>query len=194
MSAAEPVTPPRTARYSAAQRRTIDAALELFTRHGVSGTSLQMIADAVGVTKASIYYQFKTKDEIVLAVAEADLAGLEAAIDAAEAQTDPAEARDVLLVRLVDLAVDHRHMVGLIQNDPVMVRLLGHHEPFQTLMARLYRVLVGDDPGVDARVPAAMLSAAISGAASHPLVSDLDDDALRANLLGIARRFLPLPD
>ena len=193
MTAAEPLTPPRSSGYSPAQVRTIAAAVDLFTTHGVSGTSLQMIADAVGVTKASIYYQFKTKDEIVLAVAEADLAQLEEAVQAAEAETDPAAARDVLLVRLVDLAVEHRHMVGIIQNDPVMVRLLEEHQPFQLLMERLYRVLVGDHSAVDGRVPAAMLSAAISGAVSHPLVSDLDDDALRANLLGIARRFLHLP-
>jgi AcrR family transcriptional regulator len=193
VTAAEPLTPPRPSPYSPTQLRTIAAAVDLFTSHGVSGTSLQMIADAVGVTKASIYYQFKTKDEIVLAVAEADLAQLEAAVDAAEAETDPAAARDVLLVQLVDLAVSHRHVVGIIQNDPVMVRLLEEHQPFQLLMERLYRVLVGDDPAVDGRVPAAMLSAAISGAVSHPLVSDLDDDALRANLLGIARRFLHIP-
>ena len=31
---------------SAAQARIINAALELFARHGVGGTSLQMIADA----------------------------------------------------------------------------------------------------------------------------------------------------
>jgi AcrR family transcriptional regulator len=193
VTAAEPLTPPRPSPYSPTQLRTVAAAVDLFTTHGVSGTSLQMIADAVGVTKASIYYQFKTKDEIVLAVAEADLAQLEAAVEAAEAEPDPAAARDVLLVRLVDLAVSHRHVVGIVQNDPVMVRLLEEHQPFQLLMERLYRVLVGDDPAVDGRVPAAMLSAAISGAVSHPLVSDLDDDALRANLLGIARRFLHLP-
>jgi hypothetical protein len=53
---------------------------------------------------------------------------------------------------------------------------------------------MGGDPGPDARVPAAMLSAAIGGAVMHPLVSDLDDDTLRAQLLHLARRFLDLPD
>ena len=38
-----------------------------------------MIADAIGVTKAAVYHQFKTKDEIVVAVAEVDLLKLEAA-------------------------------------------------------------------------------------------------------------------
>src|SRR5262245_61648465 len=60
----------RLAPYSAAQLRIIDAALELFTRHGVGGTSLQMIADALGVTKAAVYHQFKTKEEIVVAAAQ----------------------------------------------------------------------------------------------------------------------------
>ena len=72
--------------YSAAQTRTITTALELFGDHGVSGTSLQMIADALGVTKAAVYHQFPTKDEIVLAVAEVELRRLETALDAAEAE------------------------------------------------------------------------------------------------------------
>jgi hypothetical protein len=38
----------------------------------------------------------------------------------------------------------------------------------------------------------AMLIAAISGGVIHPFVSDLKDDVLRAELLGLARRFLGL--
>ena len=71
-------------RTTAAQARIINAALELFARHGVGGTSLQMIADAVGVTKAAVYHQFNTKDEIILAAAEDELARLEAVVAAAE--------------------------------------------------------------------------------------------------------------
>ena len=33
----------------------------------------------------------------------------------------------------------------------------------------------------------------VSGAVMHPLVADLDDDTLRAQLLYLARRFLDLP-
>ena len=51
-----------------ARARVIDAALALFADHGVNGTSLQMIADHLGVSKASVYYQFHSKDDIVLAV------------------------------------------------------------------------------------------------------------------------------
>jgi AcrR family transcriptional regulator len=185
------VSPPGPARYRAAQTRIVNTAIELFASHGVGGTSLQMIADAIGVTKAAVYHQFKTKDEIVLAVVEADMAKLEAAVVAAEAEAGGPQALDLLLVRLVDLAVEHRRMVSMLQSDPVVVRLLAQHEPFRLLMDRLYRVLAGDDG--DGRVPAAMLTTAIGSAAMHPLVVELDDDALRASLLGIARRFLHVP-
>jgi AcrR family transcriptional regulator len=180
-------------RYSAPQARVINAALELFTEHGVGGTSLQMIADAIGVTKAAVYHQFKTKDEIVLAVAEAELSRVEEAIEAAEAEQDPNDTRDVLLVRIVDLAVERRHMESTLLSDPVIVRYFAHHPPFQQVMDRLYRILMGEADD-DSRVPAAMLTAAIGGAVMHPLVADLDDDALRAQLLHLARRFLALPD
>ena len=70
-----------TREYSPAQNRILAAALDLFATHGVSGTSLQMIADALGVTKAAVYHKFKAKDDIVLAVTEAELSKLEDAAD-----------------------------------------------------------------------------------------------------------------
>ena len=71
------------------------AALALFAENGVGGTSLQMIADAIGVTKAAVYHQFKTKEEIVVAAVEVELARLEPALDAAEAEARSARARPV---------------------------------------------------------------------------------------------------
>lgn len=182
------------ARYTAAQTRVITAALPLFADHGVSGTSLQMIAEALGVTKAAIYHQFKSKDEIVLAVAEVELERLEVALEAAEAEESRLQARQVLLTKVIDLAVERRRMASALQGDPVMIRLLAEHEPFQQLMDRLYGLLLGEEPGAESRVPAAMVAAAIGGAVSHPLVADLDDDTLRSNLLHLARGLLDLPE
>ena len=179
---------------SAARTRIINAALHLFAEHGVSGTSLQMIADAIGVSKAAVYHQFNTKEEIVLCVAESELATLEAALDAAEAEESRLMAREVLLTQVIELAVKHRRLVSVLQNDPVMVRFLAEHEPFQQMIERLYRLLVGDSPGADSLVPAAMLTAAIGGAVMHPLVVDLDDDTLRFHLLRFTRVLLQLPD
>jgi len=187
-------TAPRSlgsATYTAAQARIIDAALLLFGEHGISGTSLQMIADAIGVTKAAVYHQYNTKDEIVLAVAEVVLAGLEAAVAAAEAERSRARAREVLVAGMIDLAVERRGMAGVLQRDPVMLRFLGDHAPFRRVMERVNRVLMGATFDARARVRAAALASAIAGSVLHPLALDLDDETLRAELLRQARRLLP---
>jgi AcrR family transcriptional regulator len=179
--------------HRAAQARIIAAALGLFAEHGVGGTSLAMIADEVGVTKAAVYHQFKTKDEIVLAAAEAELAKLQAVVDEAEAQPTRKRARDTLITGIAALAVASRHSMGVVLRDPVIVGFFTDHKEFQHTMDRMCRLLVGDATTHEARVSAAMLTAAISGAVMHPFVAGLDDDTLRAQLEQLARRFLRLP-
>lgn len=178
---------------SAAQTRVLDAALELISEHGVSGTSLQMIADTIGVTKAAVYHQFKTKEAIVIALTERELGLLEDALDAAEAEGSPTRARELLLTRVIELAVARRRAASTLQFDPVVVRLLAEHEPFQRFIDRLYAALLGGGSGNTARVHAATLSGVISVAVMHPLVADIDDDTLRAELLQTMRRIVALP-
>jgi AcrR family transcriptional regulator len=52
--------PGRTAR-----EEILDAAAELFTSRGYAATSTRMIADAVGVRQASLYYHFASKEELL---------------------------------------------------------------------------------------------------------------------------------
>jgi len=184
--------PVATASPSAAQTRIIEAALDLFAEHGISGTSLQMIADTLGVTKAAVYHQYNTKEEIVLAAARVVLVRLEAAVTAAEAERSRARAREVLIAEMIDLAVERRRMAGFLQRDPVMLRFLENHEPFRRVMARVNRLLMGGASHSRARVQAATLAAAIAGAVIHPLVLDLDDESLRAELSKQVRKLLRL--
>src|SRR5262245_17565684 len=177
-----------SASYTTAQTRIIEAALALFAEHGIGGTSLQMIAEAVGVTKAAVYHQYSTKDAIVLAVAQVVLARLEAAVTAAEAERSRARAREVLIAQMIELAVEQRSWAGVLQRDPVMLRFLQQHAPFRRVMERVNRVLMGGAADPRARVRAAMLAAAIAGAVVHPLVLDLDDEILRSQLLRQAHR------
>lgn len=178
--------------HSRARTRVLDAALDLIAAHGVSGTSLQMIADAVGITKAAVYHQFKTKEQIVIAVTERELGRLEPALEAAEACGDGPQARDALLVGVIEMAVRDRRLVRTLQFDPVVVRLLAEHKPFQRFMDRLYRVLLSD-AGLDGRVEAAMFSGALSTAVMHPLVADIDDETLLDRVTDLSRRLLGLP-
>lgn len=177
-------------RYSAPKTRVLNAALDLFAEHGVSGTSLQMIADAVGITKAAVYHQFRTKDHIVIAVTDRELGRLVPTLEIAETRSDAPQARDALLMGVIDMAVRDRRLVRTLQFDPVVVRLLAEHEPFQRFMSRLYRVLLGGDE--DNLIQVAMLSGAISSAVMHPLVGDIDDDTLRTKLTEFCGKLIDL--
>ena len=192
MSSAKATSPLRSASYTAAQARVIEAALSLFAEHGVSGTSLQMIADTIGVTKAAVYHQYNAKDEIVVAVAQVVLARLEAAVTAAEAEPSRSKARELLIAEMVDLAVERRGMASVLQRDPVMLRFLESHAPFRHVMARVNRLLMGGASHPRARVQAATVAATIAGAVIHPLVLDLDDESLRSQLLEQVRKLLRL--
>jgi AcrR family transcriptional regulator len=48
--------------------RIQQVAVELFTEHGYEGTSLREIAERLDVTKAALYYHFKSKEDILLAL------------------------------------------------------------------------------------------------------------------------------
>jgi len=180
--------------YSEAQMRVLIAALDLFAEHGVNGTSLQMIADDIGVTKAAVYHQFRTKEAIVVGAVEIELGNLEGALEAAEADAGGPEAVETLLNQVIKLAIGRRRLVGTLQHDPVIIRLLGDHQPFQQFMQRLFTVLLGGKFDAQSRVRAAMIAAAIGGAVTHPLVTDLDDETLRSELLGLTQRLLGRAD
>jgi len=184
----------RSLGYTEPQRRVLAAALDLFAEHGVHGTSLQMIADDIGVTKAAVYHQFRTKEAIVVGAVEIELGRLDGALEAAETADPGPDALESLLHRVIGLAVARRRMVGTLQHDPVIVRLLGELEPFQVFMRRLFSVLLGGGADAGDRVRAAMIASAIGGAVTHPLVADLDDDTLRAELVRLSRAFLDRTD
>ncbi len=174
--------------YSAAQQKTIAAALELFAKHGVGGTSLQMIADECGVTKAAIYHQFKTREAIVAAVVKTEIAGLAEAVDAAD--NSPAS-RDRLLVTLVDTVVERRHGIGTVMNDPLIEQYYAEDPTSRRMWARLYELLLDGPLTKKNRARAAILSSAIASAGSS-FVADVDNKTVRENLLSFGREYLRL--
>lgn len=180
-SARPALTPP--------QARIVAASLELFATRGVSGTSLQMIADAIGVTKAALFYQFRTKDDIVLAAAEDELSRLEAVLDDAESASPRTRQRQVLLKGMVDLSVDRRRTVNVILSDPVVLGVFSKHDRYHRVLDRLTDLLMGPGTEPHRHMQTAMFMAALSGAVMHPMLNDVDDKTLRSELLRLARRF-----
>jgi AcrR family transcriptional regulator len=179
--------------YSGAQRRVAVAAIDLFAEHGVDATTLQMIADRIGVTKAAVYHQFKTKEGIVIAAVEVELGKLEEAL--AEAEAAPgSHARDALLWQVIELSVARRRIVSALQHDPAIIRILASYAPYQEFMSRLFGVLLHGETDAATRLRVAMVASAIGSTVTHPLVSDFDDAALREGIFGLSREFLGLGD
>lgn len=173
------------------RRRVIDAAVELFGEHGVTGTSLQMIADHLGVTKAAVYYQFHAKEDIVLAVLEEALVDLTDFVTAAEQEPSPDEAAMVALRGLVDLMISHRQVVAALMRDPEVERIMATHEDLTSLVGRLTALLLGPEPDLTRRIAVSVVGAGVAQAGIDPMLADVDDETLRAGLLALAPALLP---
>src|SRR5262249_52798185 len=52
------------------RRIMLDAAAKLFAERGFAGTNLQDIADALGISRPSLYYYFSNKEKILASLVE----------------------------------------------------------------------------------------------------------------------------
>jgi len=98
-------------------------ALELFTEQGYDKTSLREIAERLGVTKAALYYHFKSKEEIVESLTSDHLTRVEALLAWAREQPFTPEFRREFLRRYsADLSVSRHFKVMKFfqQNQPAL--------------------------------------------------------------------------
>jgi len=79
-------------------------AVRLFAERGYDNTSLREIAEELGVTKAALYYHFKTKEELVTSLVGDMVRGLDAIIDWAAGQPATPETRREVVRRFHALA------------------------------------------------------------------------------------------
>lgn len=70
------------------QPELLDASAALFAQRGYAATSMRDIALAVKMLPGSVYYHFASKEELLVAVYEAGVGELEAAVRAAVAPAD----------------------------------------------------------------------------------------------------------
>jgi AcrR family transcriptional regulator len=187
--AAETATRARTPR-GQGRARLVAAAGELFAEQGVSGTSLQAIADRLGVTKAAVYHQFASKDEIVLAVAEPVIRRLEAIADFA-ASAAGTDARAVVIEGLVDLALAERGTAAVMRRDPTMAQLLDSHPPYLEQISRIDTMLLGVNPSVEQRVALAFAGGGIMALGALPGL-DGPPEVVRVGLVAAMTRALTI--
>nr|WP_246210973.1 TetR/AcrR family transcriptional regulator [Phytoactinopolyspora alkaliphila] len=123
--------------------RIREVALELFTRQGYEKTSLREIAAALGITKAAVYYHYRSKvdilDDLLRPVADEEEKIL--ADSRAAGLAGPA-ARMRVVERYIDLLLCHRELVAYVMNDitgastsRMVPRLQGHDKELMSLLA-----------------------------------------------------------
>jgi len=168
--------------------RLVEAAGQLFAEQGVDGTSLQSIADRLGVTKAAVYHQAASKEEIVLAVAEPVIERLRRIADVAEL-CSPAQARTAVIRGLVDLALVHGGASAVLGRDPAMAHILDTHRPYRVQLERIDSLLLGPAPSAQRRIALAFAGGGIVAAGSQPGL-DAPVDEIRAGLIAAMTRAL----
>jgi len=95
--------------------KILDCAEELFARRGFAGTGLAEVADAVGLSKSSLFHHFRSKAQLYAAVISRILGRIETALMRSLAEGGPADAR---LDRWIDVVID------VLAAHPTYARLL----------------------------------------------------------------------
>lgn len=104
---------------SPARLRVIDAAADVFAERGYAGASMQLIADALSIRKASLYKHFDSKDSLYGAVLEQALSPLSAAIDRTLIDADAKSAVQSLPTTMLALLSDHPRTARLLTQELV---------------------------------------------------------------------------
>ena len=173
-----------------ARTRVIEAALVQFAEYGVNGTSLQMIADHLGISKASVYYQFHSKDEIVLAVIRPVFAEIDQLITEVEMLPAGAPRREATVAGLVEMAIRHRRVTAIFYGDPGIDHLVSSDPDCSGINERFKRVLAMAEEDVATRVAMSLAISGIYGSAMDPGIADISDEELREALLQCAKRLV----
>ncbi|MFG1872371.1 TetR/AcrR family transcriptional regulator [Micromonospora arborensis] len=167
-------------------------ALELFTEQGYEKTSLREIAERLNVTKAALYYHFKSKDDIVASFVEDRLDGMDALITWAATQPATLDTRRELISRYADTMFDGTQpsVMRFFEQNQTALKSLSAGQQMRGRMLELTDALCrGDDS------PAAQLRAALSLFAVHTSwfavrAPHISDDERRKLALEVADELL----
>jgi AcrR family transcriptional regulator len=181
----------RAAQAERTRQAVLDTARRLFLEHGYDATSLQSIADAMGVTKANVYYYFRTKLAILEALLDTNVVALSALLDEAE-KIKGKRARIEFLVDgwVNEVVAATRTVAPMSRSDPIIRRHEGIARRLDELGQRAMRLMFGDEPTPDELAAYWMLND-LRPATSR--LSHLPDDELRATLRRLCLRVLRGP-
>ena len=176
----------RAAQAERTRQAVLDTARTLFLERGFDATSLQLIADTMGVAKANVYYYFRTKIAILEALLEPTVTAIAARLDEAERITDGAARTEFLVTSWVDQVVTaYRTLAPMSRSDPIARRHEGISRRLDELAQRSLLLMFGPDPTPAERAAYWLISDL--GVVNRRL-DHLSDDDLRAVLTELCLR------
>ncbi|MFI7358518.1 TetR/AcrR family transcriptional regulator [Streptomyces avidinii] len=120
------------------RQRIQDVALELFAEQGYEKTSLREIAERLEVTKAALYYHFKTKEDIIISIFEDLTRPIDELITWAEGQPRTLETKCEVLRRYSEAMAAGAVLYRFMQENQATTREL----PIgQTVKKRLFTLV-----------------------------------------------------
>lgn len=180
----------RAAQAEQTRQQILDTAQRLFIELGYNATSLQMIADELGLTKAAVYYHFRAKSDILHAALLPGIQRMERLLDEAEAMRSRRARTEHLVRGFADFLVANRQTMVMAQTDPE--KPAHDNKPPRTaeLHERGLELLFGAHPSAAERVAYGAVFAVPDILTE---LTDLSDDELREALLATLTRVLRVP-
>ncbi|MEV6157491.1 TetR/AcrR family transcriptional regulator [Nonomuraea sp. NPDC052129] len=134
-------------RPSDTKQRIQDVARELFAQKGVQRTSLQEIADQLGITKPALYYHFSSREDLVRSIVQPIIDEEEAFLTSQEAldEVDPR----ALLEGYFDFHYRHREAMVLMLSELTTLADLGLIDLVLDWRRRLTKLLHGPEPTLE---------------------------------------------
>jgi AcrR family transcriptional regulator len=151
--------------------RLRELALRLFAEQGYEKTSLREIAERLGVSKAALYYYFKSKEDIVSSLIEDYVAELDELISWGKAQPRTAATRAEIVRRYLHIVAAATGVFRMLHQNQAAVSGLAaakrRGELFREQMDALVDLLAEPGAPISARVRAASCLVSMSFCCMH---------------------------
>ncbi|MGW3150536.1 TetR/AcrR family transcriptional regulator [Streptomyces sp. NPDC001177] len=156
------------------RQRIQDVALELFAEQGYEKTSLREIAERLDVTKAALYYHFKTKEEIIVSLFQDLTKPMEDLIEWGRQQPHALETKQEIVRRYSQALIGAEPLFRFMQENQATVRELRIGETFKERMHSLRDIMI--DPAAPLVEQVRCVSALFTLHAGMFVMQDLEGD------------------
>jgi AcrR family transcriptional regulator len=127
------------------RQRIQDVALELFAEQGYEKSSLREIAERLEVTKAALYYHFKTKEDIVVSIFADLTKPIEDLIEWGAGQPHTLDTKQEIVRRYSQILAGATPLFRFMQENQATVRELQIGDSFKDRMRGLRDIIIDPD-------------------------------------------------